>query len=176
MNPLALIPTAWLWPAIGAVGLAMSCAIGVQTWRVQSLQTDLAQQIAQGEARMATYAIAAASAASAALAETDRRLKAQEGVVHAAEIQTAQARADAVAADRARGSLQQRFAAVAARCGAARADPGAAQPSPAASSPGAMLADVLSRLDAAAGELAAYADASRAAGLACERSYDALIR
>jgi hypothetical protein len=37
-----------------------------------------------------------------------------------------------------------------------------------------VLADVLSRIDAAAGELAAYADRSRVAGMACEAAYDSL--
>jgi hypothetical protein len=39
-----------------------------------------------------------------------------------------------------------------------------------------VLADVLGRADDRAGELAAALDASRAAGLACERAYDALRR
>lgn len=38
-----------------------------------------------------------------------------------------------------------------------------------------LLADMLSRVDGASGELAAYADAARIAGHQCERSYDALI-
>ena len=35
-----------------------------------------------------------------------------------------------------------------------------------------VLADVLSRVDAAAGELAAHADRARVAGMACEAAYD----
>ena len=42
-------------------------------------------------------------------------------------------------------------------------------------SAGDVLSDVLSRADKRAGELAAAYDQSRAAGLACERAYDALI-
>jgi hypothetical protein len=157
------------WPL--AVALAWG---GVEHVRVGSLQARLDRQTAQQAAQTAAYARAAAEAASAALAETDRRLQAQQGAIHAAEIQIAQARADVVAADRARGSLQQRFAAVAARCGQARADPAPAGTSAPAGAPGVLLADVLSRLDARAGQLAAFGDASRTAGQACERSYDAL--
>ncbi|CAJ0717687.1 hypothetical protein LMG8323_03669 [Ralstonia mannitolilytica] len=39
-----------------------------------------------------------------------------------------------------------------------------------------MLVDVLSRTDSAAGQLGEYADKLKVAGLACERSYDALTR
>ena len=39
-----------------------------------------------------------------------------------------------------------------------------------------LLADLFSRADQAAGELAEFADAAHAAGLACERSYDALTK
>lgn len=39
-----------------------------------------------------------------------------------------------------------------------------------------VLADVLGRADRRAGLLASYADAARAAGLKCERDYDALTR
>lgn len=44
----------------------------------------------------------------------------------------------------------------------------------AAGDPIGVLADVLSRADERAGVLADYADRARIAGLACERSYDAL--
>ncbi|WP_425591458.1 DUF2514 family protein [Brenneria nigrifluens] len=37
-----------------------------------------------------------------------------------------------------------------------------------------LLADVLQRADDRAGELAAYADRARVAGLTCERAYDAI--
>jgi len=45
-----------------------------------------------------------------------------------------------------------------------------------AGDPIGVLADVLSRADERAGKLAQFADAAHIAGLACERSYDALIR
>lgn len=45
-----------------------------------------------------------------------------------------------------------------------------------AGDPIGVLADVLGRADERAGVLAGYADEARTAGLACERSYDALVR
>ncbi|WP_233095655.1 DUF2514 family protein [Dickeya solani] len=39
---------------------------------------------------------------------------------------------------------------------------------------GILLADVLQRADKRAGELAAYADRARLAGLTCERAYSAI--
>lgn len=53
-------------------------------------------------------------------------------------------------------------------------NPGAAQGGQAAGQSALVLADQLSRVDARAGDLAAAYDRARAAGLACERVYDAL--
>lgn len=85
------------------------------------------------------------------------------------------ARADAVAADRAADGLRDQLAAFVAR---SRADV-PAHPVPAAGSPPAvgpvdLLADLFRSSESRAGALAAALDASRAAGLACERSYEAL--
>lgn len=81
------------------------------------------------------------------------------------------ATADAVSAERSRLGLQQRAQRLAAACA-----PAAAQPaSGAASSAGLVLADVLSRADQAAGELAAALDRAHAAGLTCEREHRASL-
>lgn len=62
--------------------------------------------------------------------------------------------------------------AAAARCPARSAE--AAASSPPAEAPGDLLADMLLRIDEAAGELGRHADQSRLAGQLCERAYDAL--
>jgi uncharacterized phage infection (PIP) family protein YhgE len=172
MIPLALLASRvplLVWPLAAAVAWG-----GIEHWRAGSYADEVVAVQAKLDQQTAAYASAAAKASAAALAETERRIKETQGAINEAENQTARARADAAAADRARGSLQQRFAAVAARCSGPRADPSPAGPSAPAEAPGVLLADVLGRLDARAGELAAFADASRTAGLACERSFDAL--
>ncbi|MGE5866826.1 MAG: DUF2514 family protein, partial [Rhizobacter sp.] len=80
---------------------------------------------------------------------------------------------DAGAAADALRRLRQRVAADAARRAAA-GNPSASQSGPSTEPAADLPADVLARLGEAAGQLAAHADAARIAGLACERSYEAL--
>lgn len=88
-------------------------------------------------------------------------------------------RLDAAIADRDAGrsvadSLQRRVADLAA-CGAGAATPAKpASGSPPAQAPGSLLADVFRRLDEAASGIGAFADSAHIAGLACERSADAV--
>jgi hypothetical protein len=109
-----------------------------------------------------------------ARSEEQRRQTALEGIRTDASKQIEQAQADAAAATAWANSLQQQAARVAARPSCTTGNPGAALGSPSANAPALLLADVLSRIDARAGELAATADRARIAGEACERSYDAL--
>ena len=102
-----------------------------------------------------------------ARAEEQRRTHEQERIASEATQQAAKARDDARAAVGSAERLRQRVAAL-------RCDPAAAASGPAASDPIGVLADVLRRADERAGLLAEYADSARIAGLACERSYDAL--
>lgn len=101
-------------------------------------------------------------------------LEAQRKVVDVAEQKIAQARADAVLADAARGRLQQHVAALAAAARRATANSAAAGPSAPAEDAAGMLAELQRRADERAGILARIADARGAAGELCERSYDAL--
>lgn len=85
--------------------------------------------------------------------------------------------AAALGAERARGAdqrLQQRFAAVNARC--LPGDPAASAGGPAAGDDADVRADVFRRVVEAARLAASAADASRGAGQLAERSYDALKR
>lgn len=106
--------------------------------------------------------------------ETTRRLAEQQGIIDAANQKAQQLVADRAAAASSHDSLQQRAAIVAARGCRAAADPGPGSASAPTSDPAGMLADVLGQLDARAGILADYADRARAAGEACQQSYDSL--
>ena len=125
------------------------------------------------EARAVEQA-AAAAAASANLKETERRIAAQEEIAHVADQAASKARADADGAAAASTRLRQQLAAYVAASRRVSKDPGLATPGPAASAPVVVLADVFSRADQAAGELAAAIDLTHAAGGACQREYRSL--
>jgi hypothetical protein len=119
---------------------------------------------------------AAAQALALAAAESQRRISAKEEVIHETTAQLDRARADAGAAVAAGQRLRSDLAAyVDASRGGAAADPAPASTSAPASDALDVLSDLFSRADSAAGDLAQVADQARLAGLACERSYDALI-
>lgn len=107
--------------------------------------------------------------------EEQRRQSSINKVREDAEKQIALAERDAlVASDAAAGVLEQAKR-LAARAGKCPGNPSTTKPGTPATEPGVVLADVLGRADARAGDLAAAYDRSRAAGLACERAYDALL-
>ena len=105
--------------------------------------------------------------------ELRRQAEIDEVREHAQE-QIAQAQADADAASLESGRLREQARRLAARASQCASNPGAAQGGPAAGHPAMVLADLLSRADERAGELAAAYDRARASGLACERAYDSL--
>ncbi|MCL4631507.1 DUF2514 family protein [Burkholderia sp.] len=109
-------------------------------------------------------------AVAAARTEEQRRTAAQSEIANDANQQRTAALADAFAARAVAGSLQQRVDQLV----AAARHPAAAAGSPATGDALDLLADVLGRADERAGELAEALDASRIAGLACEKSYDSL--
>lgn len=103
-----------------------------------------------------------------------RRTEIQEGNQHAQDAQLAAARADAER-NRADADRLREQSASAARDWAARlADSPTASDLAAAGAAIAVCTDVRSRMDGAAGQLAAYADTARAAGNKCAADYDAL--
>lgn len=156
-----------------AVAGALVAGVGTQTWRLHTSQAGEATANSALSKLVADDAEAALKATTAARTEEYRRAAAQKEIADATEKALAQARADGAAAVAAHGRLSDRAAAVARSCGAA-GDPGAAVGSPTASGAGLLLADVLRKSDERSGQLAAYADQARAAGQACERSYDSL--
>lgn len=117
-------------------------------------------------------AVAAAAAASAA-AETARRVGAQQEIVTDAKRQAETARADAARAHDADTALRLQLAAVL-RASRPASDPGPSSGGAPATDAAGVFAELFQRADDRAGILAAALDASRSAGLACERSYDAL--
>lgn len=107
--------------------------------------------------------------------EEHRRQSSINKVREDAEKQIALAERDALAASDAAAGVLEQAKRLAARAGKCPGNPSTTQPGTPATEPGVVLADVLGRADARAGELAAAYDRSRAAGLACERAYDALL-
>ncbi|WP_269501126.1 DUF2514 family protein [Burkholderia sp. IMCC1007] len=126
-----------------------------------------ARRIADMKSEAAT---AQTRAVETARTEEQRRTAAQSEIANDANQQRTTALADAFAARAAAGSLQQRVHQLV----AAARHPTATAGSPAAGDALDLLADVLSRADQRAGELAEYADSARIAGQQCERDYDAL--
>lgn len=122
-------------------------------------------------------AMAKAKADAVVLAreEEQRRQSEIDKVRQDAEKQIAMAESDAAAASAAADSLHEQARRLEARANQCAGNPAASQPGQATAQPGVVLADVLRRADERAGELAAAYDRSRAAGLACERAYDALL-
>ena len=155
--------------------LLLALAAGLQTSRLKTAQADLAQARQEHAEHVAAAALAAASAVQAARTEEQRRTAALQEIADAAHKDLAAARADARRARAAAAGLRNAAQAyAAAHCGGAADDSATAPGGPPAAGPGLVLADLLGRADDRAGELAAAADAARAAGLACERAYDSL--
>ncbi len=123
-------------------------------------------------------------AARLATARTKAELKAREEeqrrqaeideVRDHAQEEIAQAQADAAAADLESGRLREQARRLAARASQCASHSGAPQGGQAAEQSAVVLADLLSRADERAGELAAAHDRARASGLACEQAYDSL--
>ncbi len=157
----------FLMPALLLLLVLALAVAGWRTHQVDNLRADFAtyRTNVEQQARLATEAARAAEA---------QIHIAQQKVINAANLATTAALADADRARSAADRLRQRSRTLAATsCPAA--DPGAIASGPPADTPADLLADLLGRVDSAAGEIGRYADQARIAGRACERSYDALI-
>lgn len=174
LNPLSLIPTAWLWPFAGAVGLAMAGAIGVQTLRVSSAQAELAKVQQAWDKERADRTQAALTATAASRAEDQRRTAAQLEITNENERLAARIRDAAMRSAVAGVGLRQRAAPLAAACDRAAGDPAPAGERTPAPGAGTVLANVLGRTIEAARQLAAEADKRGPAGSSCEHRYDSL--
>lgn len=108
--------------------------------------------------------------------EEGRRIKTIMEVTDAANLQVAQARADAQRLDRVAGVLRAAIiAAYPSHPTNPSGDTTTASSSTTATGPGLVLPDVLRWADSTLRELASAYDQARIAGLSCERSYGALI-
>lgn len=158
--------------AAAVVGAAL---VAVQTWRLHNSQLEVAELRVQIQTeRQQSAAEALKAQAEYRVIETAWVRKHQE-IARDTQDQVRRNAAAAAGARVAGDGLRVRAAAVAASC-AAPAEATAAAGGQAAAGPGAVLADVLGRLEEAGRELAAVADARGAAGAACERAYDAIER
>lgn len=122
----------------------------------------------------AELATVRADAEVAARKAEERRRADIERVRQDAEEQIASAERDAVAADAVAVGLREQAGRLAKRASQCASDSGAAQPGDAAGQSAVVLADLLGRADARAGELARAYDRARASGLACQRAYFSL--
>jgi hypothetical protein len=174
VNPLSLVPTAWLWPAAGVLGLAMASAIGVQTLRVHSAQAELAKAQSARDKQTADREKVARDAERQARVEERRLAAANLESVNEAERLAARMRDHAAAAAAAGGGMLERARALAARCDRRPEAATTAAASAPATGAGDLFADVLGRMDAHGRQLAAAADQARIAGSACERAYMSL--
>lgn len=162
MNPAAILAGLARVPAWAWVLAAVLAWGGWQRHQARSVRADFEQARAEAQAARTAGELAAAT-------ETARRLKAQQEVTDA-EIQRRQ-KAEAAAAGLRAAEQRLRDQLAAAAAGAA-SDPAAAGGGPPATV--GLLADVLGECTAAVRQLAHEADATRAAGAACQAAYDTL--
>lgn len=107
--------------------------------------------------------------------EEQRRQRAIDKVRQDAEQQIARVETDAAAANAVAVGLHEQAKRLAKRASQCSSHSSTAQSGDAAGQSAVVLADLLSRADARAGELAKAYDRARASGLACERAYHSLI-
>ena len=103
--------------------------------------------------------------------EEQRRQRAIDKVRQDAEQQIARVETDAAAASAVAVGLHEQAERLAKRASQCANNSGTAQSGDAAGQSAVVLADLLSRADARAGELARAYDRARASGLACQRAY-----
>lgn len=168
---LKLVPSA-AWPWIAGIGLSLAVGLAQQV-RVWSTQAELADESRAHSSYRLEVAERDRRAATAALAETKRRIEAMEEVERNARGELDAARADAAAADASAGGLRREIerlrASRSATCSAI-----AAGEREASESAVVVLGELLESADRMAGELAAALDESRVRGRACEAGYDSV--
>ncbi|WP_386415526.1 DUF2514 family protein [Stutzerimonas stutzeri] len=152
--------------ALAAAVLALMAlsAAGAWQWQANSYERQLSE-LREG------YAEAARKAEAQARSEEQRRQTAIEGIRRDAQEKIAAVAADAAAADDAASRLRARVAELSRRPASCAGSTDGGEAADAARN---LLADMLSRIDEAAGGVAEFADRSRSAGLICQVSYEAV--
>lgn len=167
MNPLALVPVPYRWAALALLWVA-SVAFGY----VKGVQHELRAADARQAKQLQASLQAQVAAAGAVRAEEHRRQDAVQEIAHELRNQLVAARA---ADDRNRAAGQRLREQLAGACLAGAAPhPAAAAGSPAADATAGVLALVQRRLAEAEDRTVEFADASRRAGLGCERAFDTM--
>lgn len=155
-------------PYLLAIGIVLGCLWGAYRHGVSV--TDTAWELKWNE-RAKDLADAKATALALVREEEHRRQTSIDEVRQHAEQQIARAEADAAAASAVAAGVHEQARRLAERASQCASHPAAAQPGSTVGQPAVVLAELLSRADARAGELAAAYDRARASGLACERAY-----
>lgn len=161
----------------GALVIAALAGGGVALYRIGHAAGEEGERKtwqAKWDEEAARLATARTKAELKAREEEQRRQAEIDEVRDHAQEEIAQAQADAVAAGLESGRLREQGRRLAARASQCASHSSAPQGGPTAEQPAVVLADLLSRADERAGELAAAYDRARASGLACERAYDSL--
>lgn len=161
---LKLVPL-WAW-AVLALIVGLSGALLYQILALGSVRTEYAEYVSAIDK-------AAKEASEAARVEEGRRQSAIDKVRDDAQKQINVAAADTVTAQRAADGLQLEVNKLLANRAALNSKVAAG--SATIRNLTSVLADLRERADQRAGELAAVADASRIAGLTCEKAYDSLL-
>lgn len=172
MNLLNLIPG---WAKLAILAVVASLVAGVCAWFVH-VQRDIGRDEIRAEWNEDRAKQQAADLAQAQVnaKETQRRLERQKENQDAQDIELMAARRDAARNGDDAGELRAQLAETAQRWRDAFRDSTPGSFGAAAGDAIGVCADVLGRADRRASLLAAYADTARAAGLKCERDYDAL--
>lgn len=163
---LNLIPSQYKLIALAAAVLGLMALSAAGAWQWQGNRYE--RQISEIRAG---YAESARQAEAQARSEEQRRQTAIEGIRRDAQEKIAAVAADAAAADDAASRLRARVAELSRRPASC---PGVADGGEATDAARDLLAVMLGRLDEAAGGVAEFADRSRAAGLTCQVSYEAV--
>lgn len=173
MNPFTLLdPGRWL-----LYGAVVAAALFGLNWLDNSRQAIGERRVqAKWDADKARQTANALAESQANALETFRRLERQQKAQDARDEEMARAKADAIAAGRERDQLHDDLATYAAAVGGTSGNPATGDNGEAARAATGVLADLLRRADERAGILAKHADEARAAGLQCERSYQALTK
>lgn len=168
-----MIPQLYLAIGIAVTSLALGFGAGWKSRAVVADRAEAKMQAAWQEERINAHA-AALRAQAEVRAEEARRTKAAQEAANAAEARSEVARRDAAAAAGVSRKLREHIARLVATNSRTADNPPTAGPSEATQDPGVVLAELFSRIDARAGELAQYADEARIAGQACEAAYEGL--